>query len=155
MGLKPRTFTEEHKRKLSELRSGERNPMYGKQPRLGAVLSKETREKIGEGQRNWVSVEENRITRVTQLERARSMLTPENRGGARSGEQNHMFGLHHSEETIEKISQRAKARFAAGAVNPMQGVPSPMTGKKHSPEAIEKVRAAKRAYWAAKRAASA
>ena len=83
-----------------------------------------------------------------QLAKARASRKPGHMGGAQPGELNHLYGTQHSSETRSKISAKAKAHYANGGKNPMQGVPSPMTGKKHSPEVIARMREQRRQWWA-------
>jgi group I intron endonuclease len=54
------------------------------------------------------------------------------------GEENGMYGKHHTQETKEIISKKL-----SGENNPMYGVPSPSKGRQHSEETKEKIRKTK------------
>jgi group I intron endonuclease len=98
--------------------------------------------------RNWDNLPKSeRAKRLKILEDARNSIDPEHRGGAQLGEKNHLWGTHHSAKTRAKISAKAKAHYASGGKNPMQGIPSPLKGKHHTPEVCEKIRQAKLKYW--------
>lgn len=116
--------SDEAKRKLSEAVMGERNPNFGK------PLSAETRRKIGEAQKGErgnmygrhhgdetrakiSKALKGRLLSEETKQKLREVWTPERRqaqSDARSGEQNPMYGKHHSENTRLKMRRSHKAR---------------------------------------------
>lgn len=98
-GIKIGPFSEEHKRKIGEAHKGK-------------VVSEETRKKLSESHKN-----PSEETRRKIVENRRSM----------SGENNPMYGKHHTEESKRKIGESNK------------GNQSPMKGRKHSEETKKKI----------------
>jgi len=95
-----RKCSEEHKRKLSELNKGERNPMYGrcgeKHPRYGKKHSKETRKLMSEN-----------YTKRDVSGKNNGMY---GKGHLISGEKHGMYGKKHSDEAKRKMKNAAKRR---------------------------------------------
>lgn len=89
-GRKKRPHTEETKRKMSQSRSGQNNPMYGKNH------NEETKEKI----------------RESNVGKERTEETKRKMSQSRSGQNNSMYGKNHSEETKEKIREKVVSSFS-------------------------------------------
>ncbi len=83
--------SKETREKMSESRSGENHPMFGKSP------SKETREKLSKSK----SGENNPMFGKSHSKETREKLSK-----SKSGENNPMFGKSHSEETRKKLSKK-------------------------------------------------
>jgi hypothetical protein len=85
LGLKLQ-FSDEHKRNLSEAKSGEKHHLYGK------TLPKEWRENISKGRTG------KHHTKETRQKMSRNHADA-------SGENNPMYGRHHSEEVKQRLSE--------------------------------------------------
>ncbi len=133
---------EQLKKKHSEYRSwavsGERNGFYGKthteeakeairQKNTGSTLTEEQKEKV----------------RLAKLGKKRKPFTQEHIDKIRvasTGENNPMYGKKHSEETLKKISEKAKARIQSEETKIK--ISKSRSGKNHSPKTIAKMQAA-------------
>lgn len=119
--LRERHPSEETRKKMSDARKGEKNPMYGKH------LSDETKRKIGEkskGRKSW-----NKGMKMSdEFKRKNS----ESHKGLQSGEKNPMYGKHHTEEIKRKLSEARKE------------IPSPNKGKHLSEETKRKISEARK-----------
>jgi group I intron endonuclease len=104
-GFKGCRHSEETRRKMSEVHSGENNPWYGK------YHSEETRRKLSEamsGENNpWYGKtgEKHQRYGTHHSEETRRKLSE-----AMSGENNPWYGKHHSEETRRKVSEAKKGK---------------------------------------------
>jgi len=91
--------TEETRQKVSESKTGERNPSYGKHP-SAATRTKQSAAQAGERNHNYG--------------KHRSIATKQKISNTKKntnmGEQNSFYGEHHSEETKRKMSIAQKAR---------------------------------------------
>lgn len=130
---KPSTFqgrkhTEEAKKKVSIANKG-------KQPRLGATLSEESKEKISKAKKGKKLSEEHRV-KLSQAHKARGTKPP-----VLHGEQNPFFGKTHREETKLKLSIANK------------GQNHPHYGKKQTAETRAKRAESIKNWWAKKHAA--
>ena len=132
---KGKSFTEEHKKKLSDVRkgkyTGEKNHRFGKPSAMrGKCHSDETRQK--------------------QSEAAKASWTEERRT-KQSGGNNSMFGKSHTEEIRAKISTACKNSWTEDrrkqkseeAKASQSGENHPMWGKHHTEEARQKISQAK------------
>jgi hypothetical protein len=99
-GGKGGRFTEEVKKKMSEIQKGEKSAWWGKKH------SEETKIKIGLGNKNKVLSEETR-KRIGEKSKGRvlSEETKKKISEALKGDKNHFYGKKHSEETKRKISE--------------------------------------------------
>ena len=116
-------FSEETRKKLSESRTGEKNPNFGKRGEkssfYGKHHSEESRKKISDSQRG----EKGNMYGKHHSEETRRKLS-----ASLSGENSPMYGKHLSEDTRKKISESNR------------GEKHPMYGKHHSKEARKKMR---------------
>jgi hypothetical protein len=112
-------FTEDHKRKISESRIGDKNPMYGKN------FSKEHRKKISETKIG----DKNPMYGKNFSKEHRKKLSEK-----KIGDKNPMFGKKHTEETKKKMSEVKT------------GEKHPMFGEKHTEEAKKKMSEERLAY---------
>jgi group I intron endonuclease len=120
-GQKNRLYSEESKRKMSEVRKGEKHPLYG------THRSEETKEKISKANKG----------KQYKLGKKCSEETKKRISKSKSGENHPFFGT--------KRFQHSKKM--SGKNNPMYGThrsgnQNPMWNKRHSPEAIEKMKRA-------------
>lgn len=136
-GGKRGKLSEETKKKMSESRSGEKNPLFGKKhtpeiiklfsdlkkgeknPRYGAKLSEEEKKNLSE---------------------------------SRLGDKNHFYGKKHSEETIKKIKEyRHPEHILKKKSESMKGDKNHFFGKKHSEETKKKISESRKKYLSDKR----
>lgn len=128
---KPRS--EETKRKLREMFSGEKSPNYGK------PLSEETKRKLREshlGQKNhfFGKKHSNNTKELIRQSRVGNPLHDSTKQKLRErfqGENNPMYGKKHSEKIREKISNQLVGKFI--------GEKNPMYGRIHSEETRRKI----------------
>jgi len=103
--------SEEFKKRMSELNKGRKMPREAVEKRrsklLGRKLPPEVRKKISEGHKGLKYSEEHRRRIREGLLRVRDKISQNTRG-----ENNPMYGKHHSEETKRKISESLKKYFA-------------------------------------------
>ena len=105
---KGKTFSDEHKKKLSIALSGENNPMFGK------TVSDETREKLSAAHKGRTFSDEHK--KKISIALKGKIVSDETREKLRqsrpdvNGENNPMFGKHHSIETKEKIKEKIKEK---------------------------------------------
>jgi hypothetical protein len=92
-----RKHTQETKVEMSESRSGKKAALWGKHH------SEETRKKIGNANRN-PSAEKREKLRNAQLGRVRSVESRKKQSDSVTGEKNHFWGKHHTEESKNLIS---------------------------------------------------
>ena len=113
--------SEETRRKQSEVKKGENNPLYGKSP------SEETRRRISEAKKG----ENHYLYGKSRSEETRKKQS-EAMKGKLAGENHPFYGKSHSEETRRKQSEANKGKFA-GENNPNYGKsPSEETRRKLS-----------------------
>lgn len=140
-GLK---HTEEHKQKLSEVRSGDGNYFFGKNH------TKESKRKISEAMKGRPFTEEHRrkISEAQMGERNHrfgkcfSEETRQKMSDSHMGEKNLNFGKHRSEETKRKISEANKGYKHTEEAK--QRMSKSQTGRKHSEETKRKIGEANR-----------
>lgn len=139
LGQKRAPFTAEHRANISESRTGEKNPNYGKPARnRGVPCTEETKSKIRQ-----------KLTGRKRPDQSERM----------KGDKNPNFGRHMSEETRAKLSEATRGRPAWNKNLPcseeqravlrekalerdMSGKKNPFYGRHHTEEAREKNRQA-------------
>lgn len=136
---KGKPMSEEQKRKISIAKMGHSN---GPQPEetkrkiseanTGKIVSEETRKKLSDIRKEcW----QNEDYRLNQVEKHKWQ----------AGEDHPFYGRHHTEDTKEKISQKAKERFANDTDHPfhnkrdLSAENNPFYGKTHSEETKQKI----------------
>ena len=126
---------EETRRKLSESRSGEKNPMFGKhhsdetKQKIGKVhkekhISEETKKKLSSALKGRIMSDEHKQKiREASKDRHHSEESKkkmsETKKGLQSGDKHPMFGKHHSEEAKKKMSLARKGKPAHNKGVPM------------------------------------
>lgn len=133
--------TDEAKKKMSEMRKGEKNIFYGRQhsdetkmkirqKKIGTKASEETRKKMREAKVNFVFTEEHR--KNISLSGKGRIFTEEHRNNLRTS---HLGKTYVEKYGIEQAEQKKKNQSIL-----MSGKKNPMYGKKHSEESKKKMR---------------
>jgi group I intron endonuclease len=116
-GLLGHIHSEETKRKMSESRSGENNPWYGKH------LPEETKKKLSESLKDKMVGENNPFYGQTHSDETKQKLSeyasarigelnPNYGNHTLSGENSPWYGKHHTEESKQKMSESRKGKFS-------------------------------------------
>ena len=103
-------FTEEAKKKMSEMNAGEKHPMYGKHP------SEESKRRMSKAQTGLRTGEKNHMYGKHHSSETKKKMS-EAQIGSRMGKENPMYGKTHSLETIQKI-KKANTGLLVGEKNP-------------------------------------
>jgi very-short-patch-repair endonuclease len=139
-------FSEETKKKMSEIKKGKRNSFYGKhhseetKKKISKIhknkhLSEEHKKRISEANKGRVSpnkgkdLSEETKQKISETLKGRIMSEEHKKkiGEAQKGDKNHNYGKHHSESHKIKLSKILKGRISG------------FKGKKHSKEEREKI----------------
>lgn len=103
--VKGKQLSEEHKRKISLVTSGENNPQYG------AVWSDERRQKLSNTRKTKIANGEIVVDlSACYTEESRKKISEKAKSRLANPENHPMFGKHQSEETKRKISEAKKGR---------------------------------------------
>ena len=126
---------EETRKKMSESRSGEKNPMFGKKhseetkQKIGKVhkekhISEETKKKLSSALKGRIMSDEHK-QKIREASKGRhhseesKKKMSETKKGLQSGDKHPMFGKHHSEEAKKKMSLARKGKPAHNKGVPM------------------------------------